>query len=73
MSTLAIADLHRAEELSSSNMRELAGGMSCKAQGDLANGLWDLRDSFNNLGLYGAGDALDEQGREVFSVGGCTP
>jgi hypothetical protein len=71
MSKLAIVDLHRAEQVSSSGMQELVGGMSCEAQSTLANGLWDLRDTFNNLGAYGAGDALDQQGREVFS-GGCT-
>ena len=72
MSKLAIADLHQVAELATSQMQHIGGGMSCGAQSDLANGLWDLRDTFNNLGAYGAGDALDQQGREVFS-GGCTP
>ena len=71
MSTVVIADLNRVEELAPSDMRQVAGGMSCKTQVDLGDGLGDLRDAFNNLGFYGAGNALDEQAREVLSQG-CT-
>ena len=71
MSKLNIVDLPQADDLSSTRMDRVWGGMSCETQVDLGNGLGDLRDTFNNLGMYGAGNALDDQQREVFSQG-CT-
>ena len=64
---LRIVDLNRAEELSSSGMARIAGGMSCETQGVLGGCLGDLRDAFNSLGCYGAGNALDDQQQEVYS------
>jgi|HubBroStandDraft_4_1064222.scaffolds.fasta_scaffold80148_3 hypothetical protein len=64
---LRIVDLSRAEELSSPGMARVVGGMSCDTMTTLGGCLGDLRDAFNSLGCYGAGNALDDQQQEVYS------
>jgi len=67
MSKLTIPDLPRTQQLACSEMAKVSGGMTCQTQVDLAGSLGDLRDTLNNLGFYGAGNAVDDQIQDVLT------
>ena len=66
---LTVVDLNRAEELSSSDMAKVAGGLNCGQQGTMMAFYFDLVKTFDNIGAYGAARAMEDKGLEVSHKG----
>jgi hypothetical protein len=50
MTTLTIVDLHQADELSSSSMGRIAGGVDCEVATKLADANWTFGNIFTGMG-----------------------